>query len=404
ATDYALPYVSPWSRVVDDDVNAKVLAHMNCSYLGSPGHPPTLLALKQHAQSLAVLIRYLSPSLQTGRIDGERQEDRVSDQNSRRQQEMGSAFDWLANLERPYDSDDIDHWKPLNALTNEVKSHNDIEDTHFHCPLTSLPPRALGDPTKNQYYQTYVQKQSVASHHNLVMHANECLERLDHEYSAMGGILALVPPDGEGNNSKELSGVKNSLLGQLLMRVQGMAIRMHELELEVANMRDALAKDAVVPMQSLSEKGPDARSGREIIIDQDRYVLFHANDASWRSLQQLFDVKEGHDAQVAEVHREAGLISEQAFERTPAGLVYAAGVTVMDIKSRVYRLRGSGHSTIFLSPDYQEVTAELEKKPAVIGLVQPRYPDRVSNWQQRNESQLAAAAAAQREAFQLQRD
>lgn len=402
ATDFALPYVSPWSRVVDDSVNAKMLAHMNCSYLGTPGHPPTLLALKQHAQSLAVLIRYLSPSLKTGRIDGGRQGDQEPDQNPRRQLEMGASFDWLANLEKPYDSDDIDHWKPLNALTNEVKWRNDIEETHFHCPLTSLPPRALGDATKNQYYQAYVQKEPVASHHNLVMHANECLERLDHEYSAMGGILALVPPDGEGNNSEELRGVKNSLLGQFLMQVQGMAIRMHDFELEVANMRDALARDAVVPMQSLSEKGPDARSGREIIIDQDRYVLVHANDETWRSLHRAFDNKEGHDAQIAEINREAGLTSERLFKQTAAGLAYAAGVTTMDIKSRIYRLRGSGHSTIFISPDYPEVTSEMEKRPPVVGLVQPRWPERVSSWQTRNESQLAAATAAQREASQLQ--
>ncbi|KAF3767578.1 hypothetical protein M406DRAFT_14684, partial [Cryphonectria parasitica EP155] len=391
-TDYALPYVSPWSRIVsEDDVNARMLAHMNCSYLGTPGHPPTLHALKQHAQSLALLISYLDPSLHSGR----------------RRLEMGSAFDWLADLGVPYQNDDPEHWKPLNALMNEVESRNDADDTLFRCPLTDVPPRGLREATKNQYYQAQVARQPNASHHNLVMHANECLERLDHEYSPMGGILALVPlEDEEHGSSDELRGVKNSLLGQLLMHVQGLTIRMHEMELDMANMRDALAKDAVAPMQSLnsSEDSTNGRPARELVAGQDRYVLVNAGDGTWETLQRLFDGKEGIESQVAETYREAGLVGERAFVQTPGGAVHTSGVTAMDIRSRVYRLRGSGHSTIFLSPNFQEVTAELEAQPGVLGLVQPRWPERVSSWQRKYEEQIRAATSASRENSQLQRD
>lgn len=429
-TDYALPYMSPWSRIVDDEVSNDVLAHMNCSYLGSPDHPPTLHALKQHAQSLALLISYLEPSINGGRIDGRRLGDwdprgvhddgpRLLDKNGnpiesaangtrtyiqtpQRRLEMGSAFDWLANLGAPYYNDDPDHWRPLNALMNEVKARNDADDTLFHCPLTDLPARPLGDTTKNEYYEAHVPKQSFSSHHNLVMHTNECLERLDHEYSPMGGILALVPPEGEGDNSAELAGVKNSLLGQLLMHLQGMYIRMHEMELELANMREALAKDAVVPMQSLTEGGPSARTGRELVVAQDRWVIVNHGEGEWKKMQEVLDQKANADEQVAETYRQGGAAGERDFDCQPQGVVYRAGVTAMDVTARVYRLRGSGHTTLFINPFFREPwTARLDARPGVLGLVAPRWPERVSAWQMRHDAALAAATTASRDAVKL---
>ncbi|KLU82531.1 hypothetical protein MAPG_01603 [Magnaporthiopsis poae ATCC 64411] len=55
--DHALPYLSKWSREMAIDLQQMpaVLQHLNCSYLSTPGQAPTLLALKQHLQSLAAV-------------------------------------------------------------------------------------------------------------------------------------------------------------------------------------------------------------------------------------------------------------------------------------------------------------------------------------------------------------
>jgi hypothetical protein len=52
---------------LDDDVLA-CLQNANCSYLSS-GVPPTLLQLKQHAQSLTVLIKELTISTNQALVD-----------------------------------------------------------------------------------------------------------------------------------------------------------------------------------------------------------------------------------------------------------------------------------------------------------------------------------------------
>ncbi|CAK7199735.1 hypothetical protein SEUCBS139899_002418 [Sporothrix eucalyptigena] len=58
-TDSALPYLSRFSVAHHDET--AMLRHVNCSLLSTPGIPPTLLALSQHAQSLSYLISVLKP-------------------------------------------------------------------------------------------------------------------------------------------------------------------------------------------------------------------------------------------------------------------------------------------------------------------------------------------------------
>ncbi|KAJ4425164.1 hypothetical protein N0V82_000219 [Gnomoniopsis sp. IMI 355080] len=439
ATDYALPYVSKWSRVVDDEWVSRMLAHMNCSYLGEPGMPPTLLSLKRHAQSLAVLIQYLQPSVSTGAVDGKVLGDfdpngYVVDGVGRASQDVdggnipaasrtymdipdrrlnnGEAFDWLHDLTNPYFNDDPDHHRPLNALMNEVKSSHDLTGPTFHCPLTDVVPRGLKeDVSKNDIYLNPKDTMSkhYASHHNLVMHANECLELLDHEFSATGGLLSIIPPDGEGMDKDDFEAAKNTLLGQLLLHTQGMYLRMHEFELDVGNMRDALAKDAVVPMQSLRAGGPDASSGREIVVGQDRFVIVNANNDTWKYMQDDFDVKEQQRQAIERVYREAGASGEAQWMKDRGGDLHARGIVALDYTTRYYRLMGAGHSTIFIAPGFglvpsTEQTPKNERNPGVLGLVQPRWPERVSDWERKYKKQIADATALTRANFDLRRE
>lgn len=403
ATDYSIPYMSAWSRIHDDPATKSVLRHMGCSYMGTEGSPPTLLALKQHAQSLAVLIAHLNPSVNSGRVDakaldtdpgsvlvdgdGIRHHEYVD--NPQRRMELGDAFDWLADLSVPYVNDDPNHHKPLNALVNEVKGRHDVLGTSYHCPLAEVQPRQRGDKAQNEYLKQ-VSPRPYASHHNLVMHANECLERLDHEFSATGGIMSLIPEEGRGANTQELKDAQNSLLGQMLTWMQALVLRDQELEMNVAACTEALAGEAVVPLQHLSMTGPDGRSGREIAYPQDRWVLANAGDDVWNYLHDTLDRQEALIEAKREAWSHGGLVTESAWARERGGHQYARGLVVADVNTRFYRLQGQGRSTIFVLPAWEhhpaaEWTRAIQREglPKVVSVVTPKYPERATEFERR---------------------
>lgn len=72
-------------------------------------------------------------------------------------------------------------------------------------------------------------RKPYSTHHNLLMHASECLEVLGHEYSATGGIMSLLPTDTTAD-TVNLRAARNSLVGQWLLFTQHLVARMHELE------------------------------------------------------------------------------------------------------------------------------------------------------------------------------
>lgn len=447
-TDYSLPYISQYSRVVHDGVTSSMLRHINCSYMGTAGHPTTLLALKQHAQSLAALISYLEPTVTSGRVDGFSQGDHdpngyeveggvasgtptaqastggetrnmystYTDLPSRRL-DSGGAFDWLASLDTPYYNDDPNHHKPLNALLNEIHSHSDQHPTQTWCPLTYAPTRGTASDMEHyrQDFEPLVQKRPFANHVNLMMHANECLERLDHEFSATGGLLSLLPPapdhdhdgDDNGGETADMVAARNSLLGQFLSHMQAMYIRMHEFEIEVGNMRDALAKDAVAPLQSMTQGGPDGSTARELVVSQERFVLVNANDATWEEMHDVFDKQEGQITTKEAIYREAGLSGERQWVAERGGDEYVGrGIVPVDFVTRYYRLRGTGHSTIFMSPAFGRVastqqTPRNEGCEGIVGLVAPRWPVRVSAWEQRHQTEADGVARLRRERGEL---
>jgi hypothetical protein len=410
-TDYAISYESEWSRIHGAD---PTLAHLNCGYLGTPGCPPTLLALKQHAQSLAILIARLNPSVRTGVVDGNAIFDnrQAEEGQVRRRLELNDAFDWLADLSRPYTNDDPNHHKPLNILSNEVKSEDELSGPEFQCPLTQVIPR---DPKENRGhpYKENVSLMPFASHHLLAMHANACLELLDHEFSNEGGILGLIPEEGRGDgNSAELKAAQNSLLGQLLLYVQGLTLRNHEMDMTNAKLADALAGEAVVPLQHLSVLGPDGRSGREIAHPQDRWVLVNAGDDVWGHLHDTMDREEAalgvREDEWAREDAGAGLGGDSVWGMERARERLARGVVAVDMKSRFYRLQGQGRGTIFVLPAFAsqpgtEWSERLDRysKPTVVGTVAPRTVQRVSEYQKRWNAQQAAATHINSELSQL---
>lgn len=405
ATDHAIPYQSEWSRIHDDEATKATLRHLGCNYLGTKGCPPTLIALKRHAQSLAVLIARLSPSVRTGKVDGnpifdERQAGRDRIQHSvEGRLELNDAFDWLADLSQPYNNDDPNHHKPLNILSNEVAGLHEVTGVEYQCPLDKVSPREPKEQRAHPYLQD-VSAQPYASHHLLAMHANDCLERLDHEFSNTGGILSLIPEAGQGANSDELKAAQNSLLGQLLLYVQSLALRNHEMDMTNAKLTDALASEAVVPLQHLSVLGPDGRAGREIAYPQDRWVLVNAGDDVWAHLHDTLDREEA-----------ALTVREQEWAGEDVGLggdsVWctergqdrcARGLVAVDIRSRFYRLQGQGRSTIFVLPAFAtqpstEWSERLDRysKPTVVGTVAPRTVGRASEYEKRRNADHQAA-------------
>ena len=387
-TDYALPYVSNWSSSLRED-ELELLKHVNCSLLSTPHVPPTLLALKQHAQALCRLIERFEPLDEIVQVNqGPQPEGYYAAQGA-------NAFDWLNDLTVPYTNEHPDHHRPLHDLVNWVKTSSDIKEPTYHCPLEVHEPRKA-DGVRRPFL----------SHEGLLMHANECLERLDHEYSSTGGLLSLLPTDQE-HDADNLRGARNTLVGQWLMYTQALAGRTHELELAYGNATDALAGEAVIPLQHLSAFGPDARSGREPAFPQDRWVLVNAGDDVFDHVHELLDRVEALAEQREQIWRgDRGALGERLWLEERGGRAYARGIVPVDVTTRYYRLKGRGRHTLFVCPAWSHhpataATRALEARPTVVSVAAPRYPERVSDLERRWVADSEAAAIAARETEEL---
>ncbi|KAI5868550.1 hypothetical protein GGS23DRAFT_36523 [Durotheca rogersii] len=379
ANHWAIPYCSN-HHIENPQLNLKMLQHVNCSYLSTPGRPPTLEALKQHAQSLTVLISSLAPNAFSAEIDNENNGGRVQQQFQRHE-----AFDWLNNLKIPYDNIDKAHRLPLNSLANLVRRNNDVEGVEFHCPLTLAPQRA----EQNSHREA---SRPYSTHMNLLMHANDCLERLDHEYSAMGGILSIIPSDREDVGERpDLEDAKRTLVGQWILGTQHLFGRMHELEIAYANAIDLLATEAYVPAQSLSAHGPDGRSGREIIYPQDQWILANAGKDVFDFIHQRLNMKEAVLQQQDTAWANKGMVGDRLRNRQYGEDEDSLrGIVHVDLNTRFYRIKGTRHSPIFVLPAFSdrpgtEYTRDLEDRPTVVTVPAPSVPDRASAWDERNK-------------------
>lgn len=381
ATEYSTAWACSWTDTefgVLNDADLESLRHVNCSYLSS-GRPPTLLALKQHAQALTNLIRKLCVSNTFG----------IVDEGGKRQPafEKNEAFDWLKNLDKPYTNDDESHHLPLWALANQIEGEDEETGIECHCPLKiaqSFGPLDDGQSTRRPY----------SSHHNLVMHANACLEILDHEYSATGGLLSLLP-SGSEEDSEQMQGVRNTILGQWLLHQQHLIARMHELEINYANALDLLNGEAVVPMQMLGCLGPDGRSkGREPVYPQDRFILANTGDDFFELVHRLMDKAESKIEEKEQIWWESGVSGERMWMKNRGGDWYSRGLVPVDLMTRFVRLKDHGdRSTIFVLPAIEQhpattQTRKMESRPTVVSVVTPSWPEKTSDIEQRVSAQI----------------
>ncbi|TVY40469.1 hypothetical protein LSUB1_G003295 [Lachnellula subtilissima] len=377
-----------------------LLKHVNCSYLSTPGIAPTILQLKQHAQSLVVLIKSLTVSTFPAVIDNVN--SRVEGMPAFND---GETYDFLNDLTRPYlgpkrPEHQTHHNMPLTTLLNVLEEENipgedgkpDRIKLWDVCPLHHAEKTPINQPSL-----------PYATHQNLISHANEALELLDHEYSAKGGLLSILPTKLE---KEDREAAESTLLGQLILYIQHLVQRAHDLERCYANAMDVIAGEAVVPHQALSKLGPDGRQPREMVFPQDRFVLVNAGNDLYQFLNDEFEKKERTDEAVMANWKQLGLTGEAIWENR-GGKEMNRGIVALDVTTRYYRLKGDALKTIFVIPAHQEhpgtsVTRELESKPTVVSVVKPTWPDRVSTWEMKHRADLEAFKTNQLELADLQ--
>jgi hypothetical protein len=229
------------------------------------------------------------------------------------------------------------------------------------------------------------------------MHANECLEMLDHEFSATGGLLSLLPTNAK-YDSEDLAAARNSLLGQWLLFNQHLVARMHELEIGYGNSLDVLAGEAAVPMQMHGRIGAIGQqgSGREIAYPQDRWILANAGDDVLDILHRMFDRQEAQIEEKERIWAKSGVSGERVWREDRGGDWYARGLVPLDIMTRYYRLKGLGRSTIFVLPAWEfhpkcAGTQKIEQRPTVVSVATPIWPVRISDWEIKYRKKLDEA-------------
>ena len=372
-----------------------LLSHVNCGYLSTSGVSPNLLQLKQHAQSLVILIKSLTVSTIPAIIDnanaGIQGANAFSD---------GETYDFLNDLQTPYTG-------PLN---DAFKPHHNMPLTTLMNVLEQVPVQHSGSMTPKARLRDICPLHVAikapfngpslpyATHQTLISHANEVLELLDHEYSAKGGLLSILPPQDQKEDREK---AEATLLGQLLLFMQRLVQRLHDMERLYANALDVIAGEAVVPHQALSRLGPDGRKGREMVYPQDRFVLVNAGEDLWQYLNTEFEKKGRTDEAVDENYRRMGVAGEKLWAQR-GGKEFARGVTCLDVTTRYYRLRKDPLKTIFVIPAHANhpgttITREMEKQPTVVSVVKPLWPERASTWEMKNRADLQELTVARRD-------
>lgn len=373
------------------------LEHVNCSYLSTRGRAPTLTELKQHAQSLAVLIKELTVCTKGGIVDNANHEEEEDNERAFREWQ---AWDWLNDLGTHYQGGERHHDEmPLTSLMNTLEADSSLRDGEEAwrniCPLYSChaaEPREEDDDAGKvtEKFPSHGVSHPYAVRQMLIAHANEVLEYLDHEYSSKGGVTAIVPTQKEDPEQRALA--ETTILGQLILYNQRLVQRLHDLERLYADAMDVIAGEANAPHQILSRLGPDGRKPRDLVYPQDRFVLVNAGEDVWQYLHQKFQQREVQDVKVDELYRSQGLTGERLWEER-GGKEFARGITAIDVTTRYYRLRGDPLKTIFVIPAYEEHpgtkgSRKIRNDPTVVSVVKPLWPERVSVWEQKNRKEL----------------
>ena len=181
----------------------------------------------------------------------------------------------------------------------------------------------------------------------------------------------------------------------MLLYIQRLVARLHDLEIQYANSLDVLASEAVVPSQTLSRFGPDGRGGRELVYPQDRFVLANCGEDVWQFLNREFEKQELKDEAIRENWVSAGVEGEKVWEKR-GGKAYKRAMTVVDLKTRYFRLRGKEGrelKTVFVVPAWQEhpgvrETRRMESTPTVVVVPDAKVPERTSIWEMRRREEM----------------
>jgi hypothetical protein len=215
----------------------------------------------------------------------------------------------------------------------------------------------------------------------LLQHANQILERLDHEYSAYGGLLGIMPvPEDEENQATRLLGEK-TILGQWIAFTRALTLRCHDLEISYARALDVVAGEAVVPREALSELGTLGRQPQKVGA-QDRFVLCNVKQGEWAWLNDRLAEKEEEDNQ------------------KPANTDM---MTFVEVPTRYYRLKGQ--ETVFVVPQWDGtyMTTQIEQRPTVVQVVKPQWGVRASEWEEKHEADIQRLRSYEPELLSLRR-
>lgn len=338
----------------------EMLRHVNCSYLSSP-RPPTLLSLKQHAQSLVALIQHLTLA-GTQTVIGE---NGVTEAEKFQRNE---AFDWLNDLSTPYTNDDESHNIPIGGIVNTVAREDERDGADACCPLRSAAtPDTTGLPQ--------------SSHQSLVMHANECLERLDHEYSSTGGLMSVLPSAYDGD-AAQLEAARNTLLGQWLLHHQSLINRLHELEINYTNAMEALEGRASAPLHADTSLDTDFQALSP--TPQGEVIIVGNRKHAYERIHELLDRAEAHVESKQKLWWERGVSGERMWMQQRGGDWYARGLVPIDLETRFFRVKGQGHAgRLFMMPAVRQNAAlthlmDMEARPTVVSVVTPKWAERAT--------------------------
>jgi hypothetical protein len=350
ANSFAGAYRSGFTKEDYNEPLFPLLEHVNCSYLSSPrNRAPTLLNLKQHAQALTVLIRHLSISTTSGTIN-----------NGKGEFKDNEAFDWLNDLETPYTNEEQDHNKGLTSVLNKLRHGlkpaaevGDEMEQRDICPM-------------EQVHTHDIESQKIlpfAAHYTLAKHANEILERLDHEFSSHGGLLGMLPMHEDDKEAVRLG--ENTILGQMIAFIRALVLRIHEIEIAYAQALDIVAGEAVVPRELLSEVGAVGRLPTVETLMQDQFIMCTVKSEHNSWLKRKFEENEQ---------------TEPDLDR----------MTYVELPTRYYRLKGRGvEKTVFIVPQWEgnAMTRAMEQRPTVIQVTKPQYPVRVTEWEEKHKAE-----------------
>lgn len=269
----ATPYTSAFScpllapLLSAGSLSTDHFSHLACSFFPSrdSGTPaPTLLELKKHVQAICLLLSTLEAS------------DLEGGNGSTLPPAGSGCYDFLDDPYKSYDNDSPNHNQPLKSILNDIPS------THTAWNRTPAPQCPILDLAED-----------TAHLPPLVAHTNACLEELDHILSPHGGLLALVPPDGDDVRADS----QKTIFGKWLSYTQDLVRRGVELEREIALLRELVASNSEMVVPGVSSGDPNAgdepgeRASR-VVEEQDRWVLAGLNKRLWDAVQKELDLTE----------------------------------------------------------------------------------------------------------------